>query len=74
MLESEDTPESPPAEFHSLSLSHAAIGEVAHTKTMKFKGSIQGLDLLVLLDSGSSHTFVSSMTVASQLTGCTPVV
>jgi predicted aspartyl protease len=39
---------------------------------MKFRGSIQGLELLILLDSGSSHTFLTA-SVATQLTGCSPV-
>jgi hypothetical protein len=39
---------------------------------MKFRGSIQGLELLILLDSGSSHTFLSA-SVAAQLMGCSPV-
>lgn len=39
---------------------------------MKFYGSIQGINILILLDSGSSHTFISS-SVAAQLQGCTTV-
>jgi hypothetical protein len=60
------------AELHNLLLSQSAAGLKVSSKTMKFKGSIQGLELLILLDSGSSHTFLSA-SVAAQLTGCSPV-
>jgi hypothetical protein len=67
--ESEETVDTVPAELHAVVMSQAAQGEVYATKTMKFLGSIQGVQLLILLDSGSSHTFLSAV-VASQLTGC----
>lgn len=57
-------------ELHVMSLSQAAVEKAHNPKTMQFLGSIQGVDLLVLLDSGSSHSFVSSQ-VADQLQGLT---
>lgn len=69
---SEGTDENSHAELHNLLLSQAARGGSPATKTMKFYGSIQGINILILLDSGSSHTFISS-SVAAQLQGCTTV-
>lgn len=43
-----------------LCLSQAAVTNISAPKTVKFVGGIQGIDLLVLLDSGSSHSFLSS--------------
>jgi hypothetical protein len=70
--ESKETMDYVPAELHAVVMSQAAQGEVSATKTMKFLGSIQGVDLLILLDSGSSHTFLSAA-VASQLTRCSQI-
>jgi hypothetical protein len=39
---------------------------------MKFSGIIQGKEVLILIDSGSSHSFVST-TLAVQLTGVLPM-
>lgn len=39
---------------------------------MQFQGTIQGLPVKILLDSGSSHTFVS-LTLSSKLTGQSPL-
>lgn len=39
---------------------------------MKFHGTIQGMDLLVLLDSGSSHSFLSAH-VAQHIQGVSPL-
>lgn len=50
------------------SISLAATTDVNSSKTMKFSGSIQGHELLILVDSGSSHSFVSEA-IALQLTG-----
>lgn len=49
-------------------LSDSAVSGTEGPRTMKFQGSIQGLPILILIDSGSSHTFISS-TVASKLSG-----
>jgi hypothetical protein len=51
-----------------LAVSVAAAKGVNSVNTMKFKGVIQGVEVLILVDSGSSHSFLSA-TVASQLTG-----
>jgi hypothetical protein len=40
--------------------------------TMKFVGHIECMDILALLDSGSSHTFISSVVVAN-LPGLVPI-
>lgn len=37
-------------------------------KIMGFVGSIQGVELFILVDSGSSHTFISTI-IATQLVG-----
>lgn len=72
IAESDSQSESPNAQLNSMLLSKAApVGQTAN-KTMKFLGSVQGIDVLILLDSGSSHTFLNS-SMASQLSGCTPV-
>lgn len=42
--------------------------EVVHT--MKFQGLIQGLEVLILIDSGSSHSFLSTR-LATRLFGVT---
>ena len=60
ILEKEDT-----FELNSF-LSKAAEQGVHATRTMRFVGHIAGMDVLALLDSGSSHSFVST-TVASVL-------
>jgi hypothetical protein len=51
-----------------LMLSEAASTCVESPKSMKFMGHIHGLDIVILLDSGSSHTFMSS-SIATQLSG-----
>jgi len=43
-----------------LTLSEAALTGADAPKTMRFKGSIQGQEVLILIDSGSSNTFVSA--------------
>jgi len=43
--------------FLALSV-HAATGSEG-PRTMRLQGSIQGIDLLILIDSGSSHSFLS---------------
>lgn len=71
IAESDSQSESPNAQLNSMLLSKAALVGQTANKTMKFLGSVQGIDVLILLDSGSSHTFLSS-SMASQLSGCTP--
>jgi hypothetical protein len=53
-------------------LSVAAISGGELVNTMKFHGCIQGVEVLILVDSGSSHSFLST-TVADQLSGITPM-
>jgi hypothetical protein len=49
-------------------LSEAALQGVESSKSMRFWGSIQGRDIMILLDLGSYSTFISS-TIAAQLYG-----
>jgi hypothetical protein len=51
-----------------LFLSEAARSGVESPKSLRLLGKIQGHDIVILLDSGSSHTFVST-TMAAMLTG-----
>ena len=53
-----------------LAVSLAALNGSAAASTMQFQGAIQGLPVKILLDSGSSHTFVS-FALSSRLTGQT---
>ena len=51
-----------------MSLSLAAVQGTSCPHTIQFRGSIQQHEVLIMLDSGSSNTFVSSA-LASQLQG-----
>jgi hypothetical protein len=51
-----------------LAISEVAILGISTPRTLKIKGSIQHLEILVLIDSGSSHSFISEQ-VASELQG-----
>jgi hypothetical protein len=55
-----------------LVVSLAALNGQTTASTMQFQGTIQGLPVKILLDSGSSHTFVS-LTLSSKLTGQSPL-
>jgi hypothetical protein len=59
-------------ELHVMNLFQAAIEKAQPPKTMQFLGNIQGMHLLVLLDSRSSHCFLSTQ-VVDQLQGLTPL-
>jgi hypothetical protein len=59
-------------ELNVLHLSKAAVTGLEVPRTMKFVGHISGLDVLVLLDSGSSHSFIST-TVAQYLPNVTTI-
>jgi hypothetical protein len=59
-------------ELNVLHLSKAAVTGLEVPRTMKFMGHISGLDALVLLDSGSSHSFIST-TVAQSLPNVTTI-
>jgi hypothetical protein len=60
-------------ELNVLMLSQAAVEGSDTPRTMKFVGHIAGMDILALLDSGSSHSFISSV-VADNMTGVTSVL
>jgi hypothetical protein len=51
-----------------LFLLEAASTSVESLKYMRFMGNIQGLDIVILVDLRSSHTFISS-SMAAQLLG-----
>jgi hypothetical protein len=51
-------------------LSEAAMAGSESVMSMRLWGNIQGAELLILLDSGSSHTFLSHR-IATQLSGVT---
>lgn len=53
-------------------LSKAAVDGGNIPKTMKLLGHMQGMDLLVLLDSGSTHSFLSTH-VAAHVQGLSPL-
>jgi hypothetical protein len=53
--------------FLLLSAAAATSGKSV-VRTMQFTGCIEGHDILILVDSGSSHSFINS-SVASQLFG-----
>jgi hypothetical protein len=42
-----------------LAISEAAVSSQEAPKTLKLRGSIQNIQILLLLDSGSIHSFVS---------------
>jgi hypothetical protein len=54
-----------------LAVSEAALTGTDSPRTLKIKGVIQHMGILVLIDSGSSHSFIS-MQVANQLQGVSP--
>ncbi|CAN6166876.1 unnamed protein product [Urochloa humidicola] len=51
-----------------LTLSQAAVTSKPSSRSMCMLGSIQGIPLRILVDSGSSHTFISTI-LSSQLSG-----
>jgi hypothetical protein len=55
-----------------LAVSLAALNGQTTASTIQFQGRIQGLPIKILLDSGSSHTFVS-LALSSKLTGRSPL-
>jgi hypothetical protein len=54
----------------NVALSKEALSGTQTSKTLKFRGNIQGHHILILMDSGSSHTFIRQ-TLADQLVGST---
>ena len=55
-----------------MAISQDAVTGQASTRALQFAGSIQGHDILILIDSGSSHTFISQK-LASKLQGVLPM-
>ena len=53
-------------------LSSAAASGSAAPRTMQFKGSLLGRDVVILVDSGSSHSFLSS-SIATGLPNLRPL-
>jgi hypothetical protein len=49
-------------------LSEATVEEMESPKSMRMMGQIQGVDIMILVDSGSSHTFIRKV-VAEKLLG-----
>jgi hypothetical protein len=73
LSDEEDSPNSPTAEeANMISLSQAATVRADAPKTIRFLGHIGGMEILILLDSGSSVSFISRR-VADHLPHCTPV-
>lgn len=53
-------------------LSQEVVSGKEVSRTLKFMGHIQGLEILILIDCGSSHTFLSD-SIAQQLQGVEPL-
>jgi hypothetical protein len=70
----EPEPTSPDESEHQafMLLSAAALSGSAHPRTLQLRGSLAGHEVLILVDSGSSHSFLSSAT-ASKIPGCVPL-
>jgi hypothetical protein len=47
-----------------MAISEAAMAGTEAPRTLKIKGGLQNMEILVLIDSGSSHSFVSQQVVA----------
>ncbi|WVZ83410.1 hypothetical protein U9M48_030560 [Paspalum notatum var. saurae] len=72
--EEEDTPSSPTSSAQLfITLSQEAVTGHSTPTTLKFQGDLSGHNILILVDSGSTHTFVSA-SLASQLTEATPLL
>lgn len=54
----------------NMMLSEEALNGLEGPRTMRFEGSIQDRDIILLVDSGSSHTFISAK-LAKSLSGVT---
>jgi hypothetical protein len=70
-LHSDFPAETPEAELYVVVSREAITGKLS-VKTLKLQGLVQDKLVTILIDSGSSHTFISQ-NLASQLSGGTPV-
>lgn len=72
--EDEPEPSSPDDTAHQafLLLSASAVSGNANPHTMQLRGSLAGQEVLILVDSGSSHSFLSSA-IADKIPGCIPL-
>lgn len=63
-----------PSTSHQLCLllSSAAMSDTSSPRTIQLQGSIAGLPITILVDSGSTHSFLSS-SVAAKLSGVQPL-
>jgi hypothetical protein len=55
-----------------LFLSEDVVAGTESPKSMRLMGQMQGKDILILVDSGSSNTFISTR-LANQLQGISPI-
>jgi len=56
-----------------MAVSQAAVTGADGPKTLRLQGTLQGHLVLILVDSGSSHTFVSQQLATSSLSGVQPL-
>jgi hypothetical protein len=49
-----------------MAISKATVSGIETPRTLKIKDTIQQIEIMILIDSGSSHSFISEV-VASQL-------
>jgi hypothetical protein len=69
LVDSDDASESSGDRHHEseqsfLAISKAAMGNSSATRAVRFRGSVQGHSVLVLVDSGSSASFISSALIS----------
>ncbi|KZV58834.1 hypothetical protein F511_31528 [Dorcoceras hygrometricum] len=50
-------------ECNTLELPLCSIGGITQPQTMKLRGRLQGTDIVVMMDSGASHNFISRILV-----------
>ena len=55
--------EAPDVECQWMDLSVCLAGGLTQPQTMKLKGELQGQEVLILIDSGASHNFITSKLV-----------
>lgn len=72
-LESSTTTPTEPENQVFMLLSAAAVSGDVAPRTMQLRGFLGDLEVLILINSGSSHSFLSS-SVASKVAGCIPLL